>query len=114
MAIWTMQEDPALDALRQVLRRPVVEQFAIVEEQHRVAGLRLVQIGGAPDDDPVLGQKLPHHAPQLAPRQGVHAHARLVQQQDGRPGEQRAGQAQLLLHPAGEWKYLLMLLPMVV
>ena len=40
--------------------------------------------------------------PQLPPRQRIDADARLVEQQQVRGSHQRAGQAQLLLHAAGE------------
>ena len=50
---------------------------------------------------PSLGQVV-DHLPELAPRDRIDADARLVEQQQARLAQQRAGKAELLLHAAGE------------
>lgn len=47
--------------------------------------------------------ELPEDVPQFPAGEGVHAHRRFVQQDEGRGGDQRAAQPQLLLHAAGEF-----------
>ncbi|OIQ66823.1 hypothetical protein GALL_516040 [mine drainage metagenome] len=64
--------------------------------------LGLVEVGGA---DQHAGAVLAHaldDRPQLAPRNRVDAHRRLVEQQQPRRAQQHAGQAELLLHAAGQ------------
>ena len=49
-----------------------------------------------------LPQHRRHDAPQLAPRNRVHADRRFIQQQHARSRQQGAGQSQFLLHAAGK------------
>ncbi len=83
--------------------RTVAEQLAFVQQHHLAAALRLVEVGGAEHDAHRL---FPHQAvddrPQLAARHRVDADGRLVEQQQARRAHQRAGQAELLLHAAGQ------------
>ena len=73
-----------------------------VHQANVVAELGLVQVGRAPHDGHATPGQFAYHAPQLAPGDGIHAHAGLVQKQHlGRPQE-AAGQPQLLFHAAGE------------
>ena len=77
------------------------ERLAFVQQQHAVAAFGLVQVGGREQHAHALAFHQPvHDLPQLAPRHRVDADGRLVQQQQLRRAHQRAGEAQLLLHPA--------------
>ena len=98
-----MQQEAAPGhALRQRRRLALIKQFAFVHQQHVPALFRFVEVGGAPEDQHSVARQLVHHLPQFAARNGVYADAGLVQQQHFRLANQRAGQPQLLLHPAGE------------
>ena len=96
------QEAAPGHALRQRRRLALIEQFAFVHQQHVPALFRFVEVGGAPEDQHPVARQLVHHLPQLAAGNRVYADAGLVQQQHLRLAHQRAGQPQLLLHPAGE------------
>ena len=86
----------------QAAGRPGVKQAALMQQEHVGAALRLVEVGRAPNDgDAALGEFL-HHAPQLAPRNRIDAHARLVEQQHKRRMNEGAGKPELLLHAAGK------------
>ena len=67
-----------------------------------VAPLGLVQIGGGDEDRHLLAEQLVKDPPEVAARDGIDAVGRLVEKQDPRRVDQRAGQPELLLHPAGE------------
>ncbi len=92
----------AFHAADQFAGRAGVSQLSGVHQQHLVAALGFVQIGGAPQHGHAVRGQLAHHLPQLAAGNRIDADAGLVQQQDPRLAQQRAGQAQLLLHAAGQ------------
>ena len=96
------QEAAPGHALRQRRRLALIKQFTLVHQQHVPALFGFVEVGGAPEDQHPVARQLVHHLPQLAARNRIHADAGLVQQQHLRLAHQRAGQPQLLLHPAGE------------
>ena len=93
-------EDPSVDAAGQFGRRPGEQQLAMIEKEHAIAGLGLVEIGRRPHDpDALLGQVL-DHLPEFAARNRIDADARLVEEKQTRFLEERAGKAELLLHAA--------------
>ena len=66
-----------------------------------LAPLGLVQVGRAEQHrQSLVVDQLPDDLPQVPPRQRIDANRRLIQQQQFRQPNQRAGQPQLLLHPA--------------
>ena len=79
-----------------------MQQLALVQQVDDVAALRFVQVRGRPQHADALPDQAAHHGPQLAPRYGIDADAGLVEQQQSRLADQRAGKAELLLHAAGE------------
>ena len=99
-------EHPALQRREELGRRRVGQQPALMQQQHAAAARRLVEIGGGPDHAHALGAALRQHRrddrPELAARCRIDADRRLVQQQQARARQQRAGQAELLLHAAGQ------------
>ena len=77
-----------------------------MQQQHVAAARRLVEIGGGPHHGHAVGAPFLQHRrddrPQFAPRRRIDADRRFVEQQQPRPRQQRAGQAELLLHAAGK------------
>ncbi len=73
-----------------------------VEERDPVAALRLVHVGRGDEHGDALGDHLVDDEPQVAPRDGVDAERRLVEEQDLRLVDEGAAEAELLLHAAGE------------
>ena len=96
------QKTPPRHAAGQFLGRTVVKDAAFVEQHDRGAAFGFVQIRRAPNDADALIDQLVDHLPQLAPRDRIDAHAGLVEQQQPRRVDQRAGQPELLLHAAGK------------
>ena len=87
----------------QALRRALRKHAALMQHEHLGAARGFVHVGGADDDAQALGlHQLLHDGPEVAPRERIDAHAGFVQQQQIGRAHQRAGQAQLLLHAAGE------------
>ena len=85
------------------LRRTLRQHRALVHDDRVLAALRLVQIGGADQHRQALVvDEMQDDLPQLAPRQRVDADRRLVEEQQVGGAHQRAGEAELLLHAAGE------------
>ena len=99
-------EHPAAQRRQELVRRRVGQQLALVQQQHAAAAGGLVEIGGGPDHGHAVGAAFLQHGgddrPEFAARQRIDADRRLVQQQQARAGQQRAGQAELLLHAAGQ------------
>ena len=88
---------------RDLLRRALRQHSPCVQHDDVIAALGLIEIGGAQQHGQALiVHQLAHDLPQLAPRQRIDADRRLVEQQQLRRAHQRAGQAELLLHAAGE------------
>ena len=118
-------EKPCLEAARRLARRrngdetapgrlvghllgqALGEHVALMQHDDATAALRLIEIGGAEQDrQSAIGDQAPHDVPQFAPRQGIDPDGGLVEQQQLRRADKRAGQAELLFHaarqPAGE------------
>ena len=76
------QVGPATRLLAKLRRRAVAQHLALVHQNHLVAALGFVQVGGAEQHGHAF---LLHQAindlPEFAPRHGVHTDRRLVQQQ---------------------------------
>ncbi len=83
-------------------RRVAIERVAGIEQGEPVAALRLVEIGGGDHDGDALLPQPVENAPEIAPRHRIDAGGRLVEQQHLRRVHQRAGEAELLLHAAGQ------------
>src|SRR5262249_42622674 len=63
----------------------------------------LVQIGRAQQDrEPFILDKMKNDVPELAPRQRINADRRLVEQYELGRAHESAGEAELLLHAAGQ------------
>ena len=73
-----------------------------VQQRKPIAALGLVEVGGRDQHRHAFGAQRIEDLPELAARQRVHARGRLVEQQHARRVDQRAGQAELLFHAAGE------------
>src|SRR5690606_26038848 len=71
-------EDAAVHLPGEIRRRPGKEQFARVEQEDPVTGLRLVEIGGRPQDADALAGEFLDHGPQVAPGDRIDADARFV------------------------------------
>src|SRR5262249_43255145 len=95
-------EHAAAHALAELPRRTVVTQPPRVEKPDIGAALRLLEVRRRPEYGDAACDELAHHAPQLAPRQRIDAHARLIEQQQPGCTQQRARQPELLLHAARE------------
>ncbi len=99
-------EHASLERRQELGRRSLRQQPALMQQQHVAAARGLVEIGGGPHDGhavrPALFQHRRHDRPQVAPRSRIDADRRFVEQQQPRPRQQRTGQAELLLHPAGK------------
>ena len=83
-------------------RRVAIERVAGIEQGQPVAALGLVEIGGGDHDGDALLAQPVENAPEVAPRHRIDAGGRLVEQQHLRRMHQRAGEAELLLHAAGQ------------
>ena len=99
-------EHPVAERREELVRRGVGQQLALVQQQHAAAAGGLVEIGGGPNHGHAVGAAFLQHGgddrPEFAARQRIDADRRFVQQQQARAGQQRAGQAELLLHAAGQ------------
>jgi hypothetical protein len=73
-----------------------------MQQREPIPTVRLVEVRGREDDDGALGTQSVEDLPEFAPRDRVDAGGRLIEQHDLRGVHQRAGQAELLLHPSGE------------
>src|SRR5579871_118885 len=82
----------------QRVRRIAADQPAAVHEADAVAALSLIEIGGGHEYRDAVADNLVEDGPEIAPRNRVHTIGRLIEEQDLRPVEQSAHQAQLLLH----------------
>ena len=99
-------EHPSAQRRQELVGRRVGQQLALVQQQHAAAARGLVQIGGGPyHGHAVVAAFLQHgrdDRPEFAARYRIDADRRFVQQQQPRARQQSAGQAELLLHAAGE------------
>jgi hypothetical protein len=77
-------------------------QAAVVHQRHAMTALGLVQVRRGEQDRHALGRQLGQRVPELAPRDGIDAGGRLVEQEDARLGHEGAGQGELLLHAAAQ------------
>ena len=76
------------------------DEPAFVEQRHTRAALGLVEIRRRHQNRDSLREKFGEQLPELAPRHGIDAGRRLVEQNDSRLVHQRACERQLLFHPA--------------
>ena len=77
------------------------QYLSLVQDDDMPTPLRLIQIGCAEEHGQALIiDKLQNDVPQFPARQRVHADRGLVQQQQFRRADKRAGKAEFLLHPA--------------
>ena len=82
-------------------RRALGENASAVKHDRPVAPLGFIQIRRAHQHgQPLVVNEIQNDPPQVAPRDRIDTHGRLVQQQQLRRADQRAGEAQLLLHAA--------------
>ena len=89
--------------LAQGIGRALGQNLAPVHDEDLRAALGLVHVGGADDHaQPLVVDQLLHDAPEIAARERVDANAGFVQQQQVGGADQRAGEAQFLLHAARE------------
>ena len=96
-------EGQAIGPMGQFRRRSLGQHPALAHHVHPGTAFGLVHVGRVDHHaQPFTPHQLQQDLPQVTTRQRVHPHAGLVQQQQGRRTHQRAGQAQLLLHPARE------------
>ena len=96
------RDERARHARLQRRRRVAVQHAAAVQQSQAVAALGLVEIGGRDQDGHALVAQAIEDAPEIAARHRIDAGRRLVEQQDLRRVNQRAGEAELLLHAARE------------
>ncbi len=78
------------------------EQPALVQEGEAVEAFGFVEIGGRNHGGDPATDHLVHDPPEVAARHRIDAEGRLVEQQHARLVDQGAGEAELLLHAAGE------------
>ena len=78
------------------------EEPSLVDEAYPVAAVRLVEIGGGDEDGDTFPEELVEDAPEVAARHRVDAVGWLVEEEDLRRVNEGTGEAELLLHPAGE------------
>jgi hypothetical protein len=74
----------------------------VVHERHAGAALGFVQVRRRHDHRHTVAGEPRERVPELAPRDRVDARRRLVEQQDAGARDERAGQGELLLHPAAQ------------
>ena len=83
--------------------RPCASTLPSMQHDDVLAAVGFIQIRRAQQHgQPLLVHELQNDLPQFAARQRIDADGRLVEQQQFRRADQRAGQPQLLLHAAGE------------
>ena len=95
-------QDRAPHQLLDFLGRAAGQQPSLVDQGQAIAALGLVEIGRGDKDRHFLAQQLVKDPPEVAARDRIDAVGRLVQEQHSRRVDQRAGQAEFLLHAAGE------------
>ena len=78
------------------------EHLALVQQRDARAALGFVEVRRRHQDGDALREELRQQLPELAARHRVDAGRRLVEHDDLRLVDQRAGQRELLLHAAGE------------
>ena len=82
---------------------PVAEEHAsLVQEPDAMAPLGFVEIGGRGENGDAFGEQGIENSPEVATRHRIDAVGRLVEQDHLGSVNQRADQAELLLHPAGK------------
>src|SRR4030065_206952 len=85
-----------------LLRRPHGKETPLVEKGQPLEPLRLVEVGRGDEDRDPFPQEPVENPPEIAPGDGIDSVGRLGEEQDPGGGDEGAGQAKLLLHPAGE------------
>ena len=94
----------AVCCLQQFLRRTGGEDLAVVDGGEPVEALCLIHVGGSHDHAHAgaVGADALDQIPELRARQRVHASRRLIENQKIRVMNQRAAQAEFLLHAPGQ------------
>ena len=87
---------------RDILARPLHDDMPVGEIDDAVAALGLVHVVGGDQHREALARHVVDHVPEFAPRLGVDARGRLVQQQQLRLVEHAGGERQALLPPSGQ------------
>ena len=89
--------------LANLLRCAARQRTPLVQQHGFAATLGFVQIRRADDDGHAAARRQARDdVPEFPARKRVHAHRRLIQQQQARRRHQRANQPELLLHAAGK------------
>jgi hypothetical protein len=83
--------------------RVALDQPPVVHQAHTVAALRLIEVSRGDQNRDAVFHQLIQDGPEIAPRDRIDAVGRLIQEQDFRAVQQRAHQAELLLHAAGKF-----------
>ena len=74
------------------------QELSLVDEADLRAALGLVEVGRGDEDRHPFAQEVVEDPPQVPARHGIDAARRLVEEEDLRRVDERAGEAQLLLH----------------
>ncbi len=81
-------------------RPPFARDPALLQRADAVAALRLLHVGRRDHDRHAVRAHAFEQLPEGAARQGIDARGGLVEEHDARPAHERAGQRELLHHPA--------------
>ena len=73
-----------------------------MKQSDAMAPLRFIEIRSGNQHGEALTGEVSERVPKLAPRHGIHARRRFIEQQNVRLGNERAHQRQLLLHAAAQ------------
>jgi len=73
-----------------------------VNQTHAFAAFRLIEVAGGKKYGNLFFQQLVEYSPEVSPGHGVHTIGWLVEEENLRGVDECAGEAQLLLHSAGE------------
>ena len=74
-----------------------------MHKRYPMAAFRFVEVGGGGQNGDTLSDKVVEDAPEVTARYGIHPGRGLVEQNHFWVVNQRADQAELLLHTAGEF-----------
>jgi hypothetical protein len=96
------QRDARAAAVEQSARRLLGEQAPLAQDRQPVAVHGLVELVGGEDHGHAAGPQPLERRPHPPPQQRIDARGRLVEQQQRRLVEQRAGERHALLHAARE------------
>ena len=83
--------------------RVAEQQLALMHESDAMAALGFVEIGGGGENGHAFGDEFVENAPEVAARNRIDARGGLVEQDHLGAMNERADQAEFLLHAAGEF-----------